>query len=79
MLSTAAGDLPVIYDRFLSNSASQKQLWFLDTDVIEQRVLQDFTVERLGKLNDSESFMIKKYMCIINKAPSFSAFIDNIA
>lgn len=79
VLHTAAGPIPVIASRFLSNTSGSKQLWFLDTDVIEMRVLQDMTFEKLAKTNDSEKFMLKMYECLINRAPQFSSFIDNIA
>ena len=50
---------------------------YLDTDVIEMRVLQDVVMERLAKTADSDKFFLKIYEAVINKAPSFSAMRFN--
>ena len=78
VLETMVGPVPVYPSRFLSNTAGSQQIWFIDTDVVEMRVLQDITFERLAKTNDSDKFMLKEYACLINRAPEFCAFIDNI-
>lgn len=78
VLQTMVGAIPCIPSMFLSNTSGSKQLWFLDTDFIEMRVLQDMTYEDLAKTNDSNKFMLKIYECLILMAPSFNAFIDNI-
>lgn len=78
VLETMVGSIPVYPSRFLDNTAGSQQIWFIDTDVVEMRVLQDITFERLAKTNDSEKFMLKEYVCLINRAPEFCAFIDNI-
>jgi hypothetical protein len=49
----------------------------LDTDVVEMRVLQDIVMEKLAKVNDSDKFYLKLYESVVNKAPQFSAFIQN--
>jgi hypothetical protein len=77
-IETIVGKIPVIPSQYLSNVSGSKQLWFFDTDYIEVRVLQDMTYEELAKTNDSNKFMLKIYECVINRAPSFSAYIDNI-
>lgn len=79
VLQTLVGPLPVIPSQFLSNSAGSKQIFFLDTDYIEMRVLQDMTYEELAKTNDSSKFMLKIYETLIMRAPRFNSFIDNIA
>jgi hypothetical protein len=63
----------------MTTTAGSKQLWFLDTDFIEMRVLQDMTYEDLAHTNDSYKFLLKIYECLIVRAPSFNAYVDNIA
>lgn len=79
LLQTLVGPVPLIPSMYLSNVSGAKQIYFLDTDYIEMRVLQDMTYERLGKANDSEKFFLKIYECLVMKNPKFNAFIDNIA
>jgi len=78
IIHTLVGPIPLIPSQYLSATASNRQLWFLDMDWIEMRVLQDMTYEDLAKLNDSSKFMLKIYECLIVRAPQFNAFIDNI-
>jgi len=77
-IQTMVGAVPVIPSMYLSNTSGAKQLWFLDTDFIEMRVLQDMTYEELAKTNDSSKFMLKIYECLICRSTGFNAFIDNI-
>ena len=79
VLQTMVGPIPVIPSMYLSNVTGAKQIFFLDTDFIEMRVLQDMTYEDLAHTNDSSKFMLKIYECLIMRAPEFNAFIDNIA
>jgi hypothetical protein len=79
VLHTLVGAIPAIPSMYLSNVSGAKQLWFLDTDFIEMRVLQDMTYEDLAKTNDSNKFMLKIYECLVVRAAQFNAFIDNIA
>ena len=79
VLETMAGRIPVIFSRFLSDASGAKQIYFLDTDWIEMRVLQDMTYEDLAKTNDSNKFMLKIYECLIMRNTAFNSFIDNIA
>lgn len=79
VLQTIVGAIPVIPSMYLSNTSGAKQIFFLDTDFIEMRVLQDMTYEELAKTNDSSKFMLKIYECLIMRAPAFNSFIDNIA
>lgn len=79
VLATSVGDIPVIPSRFLSNTSGAKQIFFLDTDWIEMRVLQDMTYEPLAHANDSDKFMLKIYEALVMKNVAFNSFIDNIA
>ena len=78
VLQTLVGPVPLIPSMFLSNTSGAKQIYFLDTDFIEMRVLQDMTYEELGKNNDSDKFFLKIYECLVIKNPKFNAFIDDI-
>ena len=72
--------IPIIASRFLSTTAGTgsgvpadaKSMFFLDTNVIEMRVLQDVSYEELAKTNDSIKFMLKCYECLVVKAPQFN-------
>ncbi|MFW5902916.1 MAG: SU10 major capsid protein, partial [archaeon] len=78
-LQTAVGEVTVIPSRALDNSDNNKSIYFLDTNYIEMRVLQDMTYEPLAKTNDSQKFFLKIYECLIMRAPEFNSFITNIA
>ena len=78
VLQTMVGPIPVLPSMYLTNTSGAKQLFFLDTDFIEMRVLQDLTYEDLAKTNDSQKFMLKIYACLIIRATPFNSFIDNI-
>lgn len=79
MIHTMVGPVMVIPSQYITDTAGARQLYFLDTDFIEMRVLQDMTFEELAKTNDSRKFMLKIYETLIVRAPEFNAFIDNIA
>lgn len=79
VLQTMVGPIPVLPSMYLSNTSGSKQIFFLDTDYIEMRVLQDMTYQELAQTNDSNKFMLKIYECLIMRAPQFNSFIDNIA
>lgn len=78
LLHTLVGPVPLIPSMYLSNVSGAKQIYFLDTDYIEMRVLQDMTFDRLGKANDSDKFFLKIYECLVMKNPKFNGFVDNI-
>lgn len=78
VLHTMVGAIPVLPSMYLNNASGSKQLFFLDTDFIEMRVLQDLTYEDLARTNDSSKFMLKIYACLIVRAVPFNSFIDNI-
>lgn len=78
VLQTMVGPIPVIPSMYLSNTSGAKQIYFLDTDYIEMRVLQDMTYEDLAKTNDSQKFMLKIYEALIMRNNKFNSFIDDI-
>jgi hypothetical protein len=79
VLQTMVGPIPLIPSQFLTNTAASKKIWFIDTDFVEMRVLQDMTYEDLAHTNDSGKFMLKIYECLINRAPTFCCLIKGIA
>ncbi len=72
------GPMKLIPSQFLSNVSGAKQLFFLDMEKIEHRVLQDMTYQEMGINNDSKKFFLKQYQTIIDRAPAFNSFIDNV-
>ena len=78
VIQTMVGAIPVLPSMYLSNVSGSKSIYFLDTDFIEMRVLQDMTYEDLAKTNDSSKFMLKIYEALVLRAPEFNAFIANI-
>lgn len=48
------------------------------TSEVETRVLQDLTYEGIAKSTDSEKFMLKQYLRLINHAPSSNSNIQDI-
>lgn len=77
-IQTMVGAIPVFPSMYLSNVSGSKSIYFLDTDFIEMRVLQDMTYEDLAKTNDSGKFMLKIYEALIMRAPEFNSWIANI-
>lgn len=79
VLNTAAGRIPVIWSRFMSNTSGSKSLYFLDLDVVGLHVLQDITYKPLAETNDSTPFLLKWYGCLVVKAPAFNSWIGEIS
>lgn len=79
VVETMVGPIPVIPSQNLSTTTGAKQLFWLDMEYIEMRVLQDMTYEDLAKTNDSQKFMLKIYEALLLRAPAFNSFIDNIS
>ncbi len=79
VLETMVGPTPLVPSQFLTTTSGAKQLWFLDMEFIEMRVLQDMTFQDMAINNDSNKFMLKIYETILLRAPQFNAFVDNIA
>jgi len=68
-VNTVVGELPCIVSQFMPTGDGEKRVLCLNTNFVEQRVLQDITFERLAKTSDSEKFFLKTYMTLINKFP----------
>lgn len=79
VLNTMVGQIPVIPSMFMSNTSGSKAIYFLDMSVVEMRVLQDLTFEKLAKTNDSEKFLLKIYEALIIRNTSFCSSITEIS
>jgi len=78
-LRTMVGEIPVIPSMYLSNASGSKAIYFLDMSVVEMRVLQDLTYEKLAKTNDSDKFMLKIYEALVIKNTAFCSSITAIS
>jgi len=79
VLETIVGPIPVLFSQYMSNTSGSKEIYFLDMNFIEMRVLQDMTYEDLAKTNDSEKFMLKIYEALVEKNVAFNSFIGEIS
>lgn len=68
-INTSVGDIPIIGSQFMPTTSGSRRLFCVNTNYLQQRVLQDITFERLAKNSDSEKFMLKTYRTFINKFP----------
>ena len=73
------GPIKIYPSQYLTNTTGSKAIYFLDTSVWEIRVLQDVTYEELSKTNDSKKFMLKEYLTLICRAPTFNSWIGSLA
>jgi hypothetical protein len=77
-IETMVGPTVAIPSMFMTNTTTDKQAFFLDMNFIETRVLQDTTYEELAKEGDYRKFMIKEYIAVASRAPSFNSFMDDL-
>jgi hypothetical protein len=63
-INTVVGEIPMIVSQFMPTTTSNRRVLCINTNFIEQRVLQDITFQRLAKTDDSEKFLLKVYMQI---------------
>lgn len=68
-INTVVGELPMIVSQFMPTTADARKVFCVNTNFLEQRVLQDITFERLAKTGDSNKYFLKVYMTLINKFP----------
>jgi len=69
-MQTVVGRIPILASQFMPTTSGQRRIFCVNTNYLQQRVLQDITFERLAKTSDSEKFMLKTYRCFINKFES---------
>lgn len=68
-INTSAGDIPVIGSQFMPQASGDRELFCVNTNYLQQRVLKDITFERLAKVGDAEKFMLSTYRTFVNKFP----------
>jgi hypothetical protein len=73
------GEIPIVPSMYLSNTTASKCIYFLDLSVVEMRVLQDLTYEKLAKTNDSDKFFLKVYEVLIIKNTNFCSSVTGIS
>ena len=78
VVETMVGPIPIVPSQYISNTTGSKAIYFLDTENIEMRVLQDMTYEDLAKTNDSQKFMLKMYEALIMTNTSFNGSVTAI-
>lgn len=79
MQSAVISGVPVLGSKFMTAASGERNLAMLNTEYIEKRVLQDITYEELAKTNDSDTFMVKEYLTVINKFPEAMNLYYNLA
>ena len=78
-INTISGTVDLIPSRFLNSTSGNGSIYFLDMSVWEMRVLSDLMYEPLAKTKDADRFMLKMYLALICRAPTFNSSIINIA
>lgn len=78
VLETMIGPVPVFPSQYLDNTTGNRQLFFLDMEYIEMRVLQDLTYEEKISSTDSYPFLLKIYETQLVRAPNFNSYADNM-
>ncbi len=57
--------IPIIPDLFMPTTPGSREMLFLDTSIIQMRILQDAVMEEFGRTADTFKFMIKSYLTMI--------------
>ena len=78
-MTTVVGKIPIIPSQFMPTTSGSRKLLVVNTNYLQQRILQDMTYERMAKSSDSEKFMLKTYRTLVNKFPEGMGIIKNIA
>ena len=59
-------------DHFAPNVAAKREIIFVDTDMLAQRLLLDSTIELLAKTAPQQTFMVKKFGSLIDKYDAYA-------
>lgn len=68
--TTPYGVAPIIASKFMPTTAGSREMLFLDTKFLAQRILLDSTMEMLAKTTLAQPFVIKKFGNMIDKTDS---------
>jgi len=78
-MQTVVGRIPILASQFMPTTSGSRRIFCVNTNFLQQRILQDISFERLAKTSDSEKFMLKTYRCFINKFESGMGQLYNIS
>jgi hypothetical protein len=68
--ATPYGVMPFIGSKFMPTTAGSREIIFLDTKFLAQRLLLDSTMEMLAKVSIQQPFVIKRFFNFIDKTDS---------
>jgi len=68
-VQTVVGRIPILASQFMPVTSTERRLFCVNTNFLQQRILKDITFERLAKTSDSEKFYLSSYRTFINKFP----------
>ena len=68
-IQTVVGKLPILSSQFMPTDSTERRLFCINTNFIQQRILKDISFERLAKTGDSEKFFLSTYRTMCNKFP----------
>ena len=67
-LAMPNGILPIVAAPFMPNTVGAGNIFMLDTDMIERRILWPETFEELANINTSKQYVISAAECLIDKS-----------
>jgi hypothetical protein len=68
--ATPYGVMPIIGDKFMPTTAGSRELIFVDTKFLAQRLLLDSTMQMLAKVSIQQPFVINRFFNSIDKTDS---------
>ncbi|WP_457556327.1 SU10 major capsid protein [Candidatus Pyrohabitans sp.] len=71
--------IPIVASSYMPDTASARELLVVNTKFCGVHVLQDTTMEALGKTKDADEFFLKQYSVFICRAPKSIARVKNLA
>lgn len=77
-IQSVVGKIPVIPSLFMPTSTGSREIFCVNTNYLQQRVLQDITFQRVPTGGDSEKFLLKTYRTFVNKFNAGMGMIGGI-
>lgn len=74
---TPYGVAPIVASKFMNYSSGSREMLFLDTKFLAQRILLDSTMEMLAKTTLQQPFVIKKFGVPIDKTQAYAQTYNN--
>ena len=78
-IQTVVGRIPILASQFMPTTSTERRLFCINTNFIQQRVLKDITFDRLAKTGDSEKFFLSTYRTTVNKFPEGMGQLSEIS